>query len=200
MEEAMRTIEEKGARVIRSTPLITMPEFEKDIRGTQGLHDVMTQPFQKAFEELPAKALREVIEFNDEHAYVELPKESPDQDLLVMAEEHAMTEETFERAERIMRMRTTTSLHECMEAKGLDVIMACGDGLLPPFSAAAGCPIGAVPLGFADFNGRAFGMHLVVEAEQEERLLNIMKLWEETFPDTRKPQMFVDDSRFRGQF
>lgn len=47
VEEGMRTIEEKGARVIRSTPLITMPEFEKDIPGTQGLHDVMTQPFQK---------------------------------------------------------------------------------------------------------------------------------------------------------
>ncbi|KAI4224190.1 MAG: hypothetical protein L6R36_004850 [Xanthoria steineri] len=194
VEEAIRTIEEKGARVIRSTPLITMPEFEKDIPGTQGLHDVMTHPFQKAFEEFlalfpdcPAKTLREVIEFNNEHAYVELPKESPDQDLLVMAEEHAMTPEVFERAEGIMRTRTKTSLHDCMEAKGLDVIMACGDGLLPPFSAAAGYPIGAVPLGFADFNGRAFGMHLVVEAEQEERLLSIMKLWEETFPDTRKP-------------
>ncbi|KAL8852202.1 MAG: hypothetical protein Q9221_002912 [Calogaya cf. arnoldii] len=193
VEEAIRTIEEKGAQVFKNTPLITMQEFEKDIPDTQGLHDVMTHPFRKAFEEFlslfpdcPATTLKDVINFNDEHAYLELPKESPDQDLLVMAEEHSMKPEVFERAERIMRKRTTISLHNCMEAKGLDVIMACGDGLLPPFSAAAGCPIGAVPLGFATFNGRAFGMHMVVEAEQEQKLLDVMKLWEESFPDTRK--------------
>ncbi|KAI4270247.1 MAG: hypothetical protein L6R38_007190 [Xanthoria sp. 2 TBL-2021] len=68
VEEAMRTIEEKGAQVFRSTPLISMPEFEKDIPDTQGLHDVMTHPFRKAFEEFlslfpdcPATTLKEVI-------------------------------------------------------------------------------------------------------------------------------------------
>ncbi|KAL8643590.1 MAG: hypothetical protein Q9226_008260, partial [Calogaya cf. arnoldii] len=161
VEEAMRTIKEKGAQA-----------FEE---------------FLSLFPDCPARTLKDVINFNDEHAYLELTKESPDQDLLMMAEEHSMKPEVFERAERIMKERPTASLHDCMQAKGLDVIMACGDGLLPPFSAAAGCPIGAVPLGFADFNGRGFGMHMVVEAEQEERLLNVMKLWEETFPDTRKP-------------
>ncbi|KAI4086140.1 MAG: hypothetical protein LQ344_007819 [Seirophora lacunosa] len=192
--KAMTTIEEKGAQVFRSIPLITMPEFEKDIPDTQGLHDVMTHPFRKAFEDFlflfpdcPATTLKEVIKFNNEHAYLELPKESPDQDLLVMAEQHSMKPEVFEHAERIMRTRTTNSLQDCMEAKGLDVIIACGDGLLPSFCAAAGCPIGAVPLGSADFNGRAFGLHLVVKADQEERLLSVMRLWEETFPDTRKP-------------
>ncbi|KAL8961072.1 MAG: hypothetical protein Q9193_002320 [Seirophora villosa] len=97
VEEVMATIEEKGAQVFRSIPLITMPEFEKDIPDTQGLHDVMTHPFRKAFEDFlslfpdcPATTLKEVIKSNDEHAYLELPKESPDQDLLVMAEQHSI--------------------------------------------------------------------------------------------------------------
>ncbi|KAL8947270.1 MAG: hypothetical protein Q9222_006429 [Ikaeria aurantiellina] len=194
VEQAMEDIQNRGGRVFRSTPLITMPEFERNIPDAKGLHDVMNHPFRKSFEEFlslfpncPAKTLKDVIDFNKNHADFELPSEAPDQDLLPMAEEHSMRPEVFEQAERLMRDRTTSSLTECMKEKRLDVIMACGDGLLPPFSAASGCLIGAVPLGFAEFNNRAFGMHMIAEADQEEKLLNIMRLWEDTFPNARKP-------------
>lgn len=72
------------------------------------------------------------------------------------------------------------------------VIMGFGNGLLPSFCAAAGCPIGTVPLGYADFNGRAFGMHIIASPGCESTIFEIMSAWESTFPEARKaPRLLI---------
>ena len=48
-------------------------------------------------------------------------------------------------------------------------------------------PGGVVPLGFADFNGRAFGMNIIACDGEEHKILHAMRAWEATFPDARCP-------------
>jgi len=61
------------------------------------------------------------------------------------------------------------------------------DARMSTVAAAAGYPVGTVPLGFADFNGRAFGMNVVVGANQEGKMLQLMSACEKTFPEARVP-------------
>lgn len=74
-----------------------------------------------------------------------------------------------------------------MQCFGVDVILGPADGRMATLAAAAGYPVGTVPLGFADFNGRAFGMNVIASADQEGRMVQLMSGWEKTFPEARLP-------------
>lgn len=63
-------------------------------------------------------------------------------------------------------------------------------------AAAAGFPVGTVPLGYASFDGRVFGMNLIAAAGQESKMIQVMRAWENTFPQARKPPPML--SNFLG--
>ena len=65
--------------------------------------------------------------------------------------------------------------------------MGPADARMASVAAAAGFPVGTVPLGYADFNGRAFGMNLLSASGQESEMIEVMSAWEEAFPQARKP-------------
>ena len=54
-------------------------------------------------------------------------------------------------------------------------------------AAIAGFPVATVPLGFADFNGRPFGMNIFAPANAEKMMLRVMSAWEASFPEARQP-------------
>ena len=63
-------------------------------------------------------------------------------------------------------------------------------------AAAASYPVGVMPLGFADFNGRAFGMNIIARSGEEHKILHAMSAWEATFPNARgPPPMLVNRGR-----
>ena len=80
------------------------------------------------------------------------------------------------------------SLHE----NGIDVIMGPADARIASVAAAAGYPVATVPLGFADFNGRAFGMNIIAPAGQEHEIFRVMSAWETTF-GPRKPPPILEE-------
>lgn len=65
--------------------------------------------------------------------------------------------------------------------------MGPADARMASVAAAAGFPVGTVPLGYANFNGRAFGMNIIAAAGQESKMIEVMSAWENTFPEARKP-------------
>lgn len=80
-----------------------------------------------------------------------------------------------------------------MEEHGLDALIASGESRICAVAAAAGFACGALPLGYADFNGRAFGVHVITKDDSTWRMLNIMGAWEATFPEgTKVPELLKD--------
>ena len=51
---------------------------------------------------------------------------------------------------------------------------------------AGGYPVGTLPLGYANFNGRAFGLSFVVPRGREDLLVRVMGAWEKLL-NPRKP-------------
>lgn len=53
----------------------------------------------------------------------------------------------------------------------------------------SGYPVGNVPLGYLDFNGRPFGLAVLAAKNQEAKILKFMNAWEGTFGPRKAPPM-----------
>ena len=51
-----------------------------------------------------------------------------------------------------------------------------------------------MPLGYLDFNGRAFGMVALAAAHQEATLFKVMGAWDASFHPVKPPPMLVESS------
>ena len=98
-----------------------------------------------------------------------------------------MSDERYKRGLETTRSRTSTSVQKSLDENGIDVIMGPADARIASVAAAAGYPVATVPLGFADFNGRAFGMNLIARENKEGTLLQVMSAWEKTFGPREPP-------------
>ena len=97
------------------------------------------------------------------------------------------------------RSRTKAAIQKSLDDNEIDVIMGPADARMASVAAAAGYPIATVPLGFADFNGRAFGMNIIAPAGQEHEILRVMGAWEMTFWPRKPPPMLEEwDARSTG--
>ncbi|KAI0389120.1 hypothetical protein F5Y17DRAFT_450265 [Xylariaceae sp. FL0594] len=61
------------------------------------------------------------------------------------------------------------------------------DGRIPTVAAAAGYPVGTMPLGYSKTNGRPFGMCVVAGPNQEGKILQTMSAGEATIVEERRP-------------
>jgi hypothetical protein len=65
------------------------------------------------------------------------------------------------------------------------------DGRIPTIAAAAGCPVGTMPMGYSMTNGRAFGACIVATANGEAKILRAMSAWHATMPARKPPPQLV---------
>lgn len=91
--------------------------------------------------------------------------------------------ETFTR----MREAQLSDVLLNLDSNDVDVIIAPAGGRIASVAAAAGCPVANYPLGFAKLNGRAHGVNVIARPNDEKSLINVMAMWEKTFPEARKP-------------
>lgn len=56
----------------------------------------------------------------------------------------------------------------------MDVILVLTDARTASVAALAGYPHGVVPLGFADFNGRPFGLNVLARSGEEDKFLSFI--------------------------
>ena len=104
-----------------------------------------------------------------------------------------MTDEEYDVGLKLMRDTASNSIDATFAEHEVDVILGPADARMASIAAAAGYPVASVPLGFADFNGRAFGMNIIAGRGQEGIILQVMSAWEATFPEARKPPPLLID-------
>ncbi|KAH6662989.1 hypothetical protein B0J14DRAFT_662361 [Halenospora varia] len=75
---------------------------------------------------------------------------------------------------------------------GLDVIIGPMDGRIPTIAAAAGVPVGTVPLGYSKTTSRPYGLAVVATAGQEQNTFQFMSAWDATMPKRMPPPQLVD--------
>jgi amidase len=73
----------------------------------------------------------------------------------------------------------------------LNVILGPTDSRMPTIAAAAGYPVGTMPLGYSKTNGRPFGMCVIAGANREDNILRVMSAWEATKEKRRVPPQMV---------
>lgn len=89
---------------------------------------------------------------------------------------------------RILRdAARTEGIDKTLAAHDLDVILGPMDGRIPTIAAAAGYPVGTMPLGYSKTNDRPFGMCIVAAACQEEKILRAMRAWDATIGKRKAP-------------
>ncbi|RMD44482.1 hypothetical protein DV735_g655, partial [Chaetothyriales sp. CBS 134920] len=182
-----------GGHVARNVSLISTPAGFDDIIGMKFKSGI--EEYLSLFDGPGPRTIGELIEFNSLHADAELPLVSdqvnpryhPSQGQF---EKYATTEMAAEEYDRIfkeIRRQSLGSIENALTQHGIDIIMAPADSRLVSLASAAGCPVANVPLGFADFNGRAHGLAVVARPHDERNLLRVMAAWEATFPHALAP-------------
>ncbi|KAK0642923.1 amidase signature domain-containing protein [Cercophora newfieldiana] len=199
LESAIVKIQADGATVVRDVPLITHVEL---VEGTplgdfSAVAGYQTREgfakFMAGFEGTTVRTVEDLIQFNLDNAAIELPAEHPGQEIIIGAANNKMTVEEFAKYSVHVREKAATAVEALMKEHKIDVIIGSSDARLAGIAAAAGFPIGNVPLGFADFNGRAIGLSVLAPAGQELTILKVMSAWEKSLPKARvPPPMLVD--------
>ncbi|KAL8709338.1 MAG: hypothetical protein Q9220_005931 [cf. Caloplaca sp. 1 TL-2023] len=198
MNAAISKIREAGARVIQPVKLVTLEETMED--GGEDIDELMDHDFLVSLKDYLSNfenpnnvyGLEDLINFNKAHADLELPSEHPNQDVLIGALKSNMTDQQCKERLAITRHRATSAIRKSMADNDIDVILGPADSRIASVAAAAGYPVAAVPLGFADFNGRAFGMLLISPENTEARMFEVMSAWEATFGPRSPPPMLVN--------
>ena len=108
-----------------------------------------------------------------------------------------MSEKHYQESLNKLRSCTKENIDKCLSETRSHVIIGPADSLLVSLAAAAGYPVASVPLGFANFNGRAFGMHIIARAHEEGRIFQVMSAWHATFPHAwMPPPLLVSTSEY----
>ena len=169
------------------------------------------EEFFEGFGECPVKNLRELIEFNKSHAKQAMPeRELPQVPGYASLETDTAAAHT-DQAELIKASESSTTLHQAEQTfahmktvagregldkafveHGLDVLVTPSDSAAIGHAAAAGYPMGVVPLGYLR-SGQPQGLSFICKPWREATMVRIMALFESTFPGRRGPPLLDHD-------
>ncbi|KAJ8129603.1 hypothetical protein O1611_g4029 [Lasiodiplodia mahajangana] len=145
--------------------------------------------FTEGLIEPPVRSIPELIDFNEKHADRAMPQDNPGQDILekTVANMNSLSAEQCEEYRRtILNHTRDLGVDAAMKKYNIDVIMGAPTGRSATIYDAGGYPVGTLPLGYANFNGRAFGLSFVVPRGREDLLARVMGAWEKLL-NPRKP-------------
>lgn len=168
---ALETMRTNGADVIFPLPLVEhdILQHNGETLTTVAYHEFpgQVQKFIKNFEtEANIKSLRDIIEWNKDHADIALPEPHSSQSELIKALNNTMTEETG--SEVVAKLHQLADLGRqggAMDLLNLDIILAPSDSTLVTFAACARWPIATVPLGRWERMGSRMGCSLLLGME-----------------------------------
>ncbi|KAM6525857.1 hypothetical protein FALCPG4_011392 [Fusarium falciforme] len=162
-----------------SEDIIMMADFKQDI-----------DKFLKSVEHSKVRSLRELITFNIEHADAEMPAGHYDQQLLLETEDLKLSSEDYDKhLSHLRKVARQEGLDYIFQKYEVDVIIGSSDTPITAFASGSGYPVGSVPLGYLDFNGRPFGLAVLAAKNQEAKILKFMSAWEATFGPRKPPPM-----------
>ncbi|KAI0199461.1 amidase signature domain-containing protein [Astrocystis sublimbata] len=193
MISAFKTVEKVGAKVTYDAPLLLRKEIMERYNtvpiGDLGAYELACcfERFFRLFPNSSIRNLKDLIQFNKDHAELELPPNHSSQVQFESAIASPMTQEEYEKGLKHLRQSFRDATEKCFKATKADVIVASGESFLTTIASGSGYPIASVPLGFSSYNGRPHGMEIVARSGEEAMIFRVMSAWEATFPDARKP-------------
>lgn len=107
--------------------------------------------------------------------------------MIINATKNKLTAEKFAKYSAQIRETAANAVESLLKKHNIDVIVGSSDSRLAGVAAVAGFPIGNVPLGFAEFNGRGIGLSVLAPAGHELAILKFMSAWEKSLPKARAP-------------
>ncbi|KAI1117380.1 putative amidase [Nemania sp. NC0429] len=194
MRGAAQKIRAMGGIVVENLSLTPFWKFCDDMKS-HGLDPdtLWSDGFESHFNTLMTKfevakvrTLAELVEYHRAHADVCLPPEHPSQAVLERALARKPDPDRVNKVETVKR-EAQARIQAALERYGVDVIVSHCDGRMASLAASALYPVSALPLGYADFNGRPWGVNAVAGIDGEGKLLELMSLWERTFPEASQP-------------
>lgn len=127
------------------------------------------------------------------HEYQLMGAGSPGQEILEAALRTKLSPTTYEEyRDKLRKNNKNLGIASALRENEIDVIMGTPTGRIATVAALAGYPVGTVPLGYARFNGRPFGMAVIAPANAESLILSVMSAWEATFPKRQPPLRLLD--------
>ncbi|KAM6508595.1 hypothetical protein FSOLCH5_011590 [Fusarium solani] len=195
---AQAKIEESGGKVAQSVPVASWKDITGAMPDFSQMEDIFSfqmkrrfPKFLQLFEGVP-QTLEEAIKFNNNHADLEGDN---NQKGLEAGRDTNITQEEYDRNFKALRAAASHTLLSVMKGYDVDVLLVPCDSRFASVGAAAGFPVGNLPLGFADFNGRPFSLHAIAPANEEVKIFQVMSAWEASFPDNVcPPPLLVDDT------
>ncbi|KAL7893413.1 amidase signature domain-containing protein [Trichoderma sp. SZMC 28014] len=199
-QDAYDTLKLKSRKFSENVPLIK-PEAAS-IDGKSCKLMIMLTDFRKDFqaylddlEFAPVKTLQELIDFNREHADVELPPGHSNQKILEQAADLNLTEAQYqEYLNKIRKVSRDEGIDYILDKYDADVIIGPADSGLSTLASGSGYPIAGMPLGYLQINGRAFGLVALARKHQEATLIKFLSAWDATFHPRKPPPMLASKS------
>ncbi|KAK8126904.1 Amidase signature domain protein [Apiospora kogelbergensis] len=145
--------------------------------------------FIDAFDECLVTSLEDLIQLNKDHAETAMPPPHTEQNDLIKALEMNEPAREIKILGDKLRAKTRRILDEIYEEQNINLIAAPVDSAFCIYAAAAGYPLGHVPLGQLRYNGRPFGLCLMARADGEEVLLRFMSSYEATVSPRPVPSL-----------
>ncbi|KAF2756644.1 amidase signature enzyme [Pseudovirgaria hyperparasitica] len=171
-ERAYRKIESLARNFRGNVPLPT----------TEALQMNDGPAFKKVCDESKVRSLEELVAFNKAHPGEQTFPSNSQQSFLEAGLNHKWTDKDVNEALTFMRrVARDEGIDKILQDSGADVIIGPANSGLPTIAAAAGYPIATLPLGYADYNGRPFGLAAIARAHQEGTLIRLQSAWEVTF-------------------
>ncbi|KAK5062767.1 hypothetical protein LTR84_004842 [Exophiala bonariae] len=210
-------IEKDGAKVVRDVNVAKT--FDLEFEGKCGLEAIWDYEFPGAlakffdfYQDSSIKTLQDLIQFNNDHPDLELPKgkivvsiitalhanlfpnldQANPQGLLTDALEPGYSKDQYEKAKAYIRGEGKATFDSIFLEQGVDVVAGPLDGRIVSTAACAGYPACVVPLGYApNTYGRAYGVTAVAAAGGEGKLIEFMSAWAASNPGLWQPPPLV---------
>ncbi|KAI9635123.1 amidase signature domain-containing protein [Dioszegia hungarica] len=147
------------------------------------------EEYMGRLEKSPVRTLRELIEWNEAHAELELPPGTCCQQrlldsLLSPGRDSTRYAEAWETVQRLGRDR---GLGHLFDRHNLDALVFSPDlGFVTAMTAALGYVEGTAPMGYCE-NGAPFGILFITKPGEEKKLLGILAGYEEIMPKRKIP-------------
>ncbi|KAI1427349.1 putative amidase [Xylaria sp. FL1777] len=185
---AISLMEKHGATVVSQVDLTPASKISYEGQSAYGI--IRNGEFRPQLEAYlsdldysPVRTLKDIIKFNADHPDLAFSRESPDQSKLeAMQNVEIDTEFVRTAVVAIRKAAGPGNIDRVLQEHGLDVIIAPSDSPCSTAAALAGYPIGTMPLGYLEENGRPFGLSLLASAHQEAKILGVMAAWEALMP------------------
>ncbi|KAI9768832.1 MAG: hypothetical protein M1840_004646 [Geoglossum simile] len=188
IRSAYAKIKNLAKSLVENVPLVPFEEF--DFQGNNSELTVTMADFTgdlngylSDLEESPVRTLESLIQFNTDHAEMELPPGHANQETLESAHRLNISASDYQaNFKHLQQVGRDRGIDHILKTYGVDVIMGPADRY----------PIATLPLSYLDYNGRPFGLVVIASAHQEALLLKVQSAWEATFGPRLPPPALVD--------